>query len=219
MWLLCAFVCRFDFTLICYLSFSVCPCVPRVPPQTHLCPITRTVTRRSPRVQRTRSPPPSSTRLSQTTPSYPRSTMSPSRPTKTSSSSTPNRSPHPTSSSQTWWTRTWSTCLRGTSSSRCRWPVCRPPCRSHSRLLSFTADSRKSIKTLFHWVHWKAGSPLCKCCWRLSAVSSTLFLYWYCDIPQYDYKYSMNGSWPVITGVEFSRTAATQGAHHLIRLI
>jgi hypothetical protein len=35
------------------------------------------------------------------------------------------------------------------------------------------------------------------------------------DKPQYDYRYSISGSSRVTTGVEFNRTAATQGAHPL----
>ena len=39
------------------------------------------------------------------------------------------------------------------------------------------------------------------------------------DIPQNDYKYSMNRWQQVISEVNISRTAATQGAHHVIHLI
>ena len=38
------------------------------------------------------------------------------------------------------------------------------------------------------------------------------------DRAQYDYKYSMNG-WSQVIKVKFNCTAATQGAHHVIRLI
>ena len=36
------------------------------------------------------------------------------------------------------------------------------------------------------------------------------------DIPQNVYKYSMNGCYQVITGVEFNRKAATRSASHYV---